>query len=329
MLKKSEMEYEDAPSGYVTLYSYKEPLMKYAQGFGFRGVLLFDGVSEKIQCHLCGEWFGSLPHHLSREHGMFARDYKQLVGLRQTTALLSESARSKLVASGLDKRMQNLRNIGRKGKFIMTDEVKEKIRNTLKKNRFVTENQNERGTCPEQIIERLVKMYKENGNKTPSSRMLPFYEAMLMTYGSYKKACEVANIPYNDPLEALARGRETRSISDEDIIEFIFSFYNKENRLPVFSDYVKEDKNNLHDKLLKSDRDSLEKKAIMQSGRYTASLSGTSFTPTELLDFLRMFEKMHGRRPSYSDAKRGLIPGLSRYSYHFGSWKEALIRAFN
>lgn len=63
-----ELEYPEAPSGFVTLYNYKEPFMPFTdpdtrEGFGYGGVLVFDGVSDKVQCHLCGEWYHALGNH--------------------------------------------------------------------------------------------------------------------------------------------------------------------------------------------------------------------------------------------------------------------------
>lgn len=318
---KKTMEYEDAPSGYVTLYNYKEPFMKFTGGYGFQGVLLFDGVSDTIQCHYCGQWFGSLPHHLRREHNMTASQYKEKVGLRQTSALISESMRQKLIASGLDKRLQNLRIQGRK-----TEAQKEKIRATLKKN--VRETQNERGSCPEQLIDSLLKQYKENGNKTPHSKKLRKYESIINTFGSYKKACEIAGIPYNDPLEKLKIGAEKqRKYSKEIAVNYIYEFFIREGRLPKYSDYKDKGLRNFLTK--KNLQENVEKEAVLKVGRYNENLRGMKFTKEELIIFLRLFEKNHGRKPTYSDAKRGLLPWLRRYSYHFGSWKNALSIAFN
>lgn len=323
--KMKEMEYEEAPSGYVKLYNYKEPFMKFQEGFGYEGVLLFDGTTDKIQCHLCGQWLGSLPHHLAREHNMTAAQFKDKVGLRQTTALISESMRAKLIASGLDKRLQNLRAGGR----IKSLAVRNKISQTLKANGFKREFQNEKGTCPEQIIERLLNLYKKEG-KTPSSKKIPFYEAMIKVYGSYERACGVAGIPYNDPLEALKRGREKRSVyHKEDIINFMLEFLKGENRLPTSSDFYKSGKKNLYNSTRrKYSYEDLAKEAISIHGVYNSNLKGIRFGKESLIKFLQMFEKINGRPPSYSDAKRGLIPHLSRYSYNFGSWQNALKLAF-
>lgn len=94
---KRQMEYSDSPSGFVTLYNYKEPFMKFEEGYGYLGTLLFDGKTDTIQCHFCGDWFSYLPHHLHKEHSMTAKQYKEKIGLLSSSALISESEREKLM----------------------------------------------------------------------------------------------------------------------------------------------------------------------------------------------------------------------------------------
>lgn len=321
--EKKEMEYADAPSGFVTLYQYKEPFMQYKKGFGYEGVLLFDGGTDKVQCHLCGEWFTALPNHLLREHNMRAEKYKEEVGLKKTTALIGEDLRAKLIAQGLDKRKKNL--TGMKGRH-HTEASKAKIRAARIENR--RELQNTKGTCPEQLIDRLLKMYQENGNKTPNTKSIQFYEALMKTYGSYKHACAVAGIPYNDPIEALKRGHETQKlkgkVKTEKLIESIKDYYI--NNKALLS--IKEVRKIRHNTTIK-EYDSMSKEAVLRAGIYDKCIAGEfRFTEKELLDFLINFKKLNQRKPSYSDARRGLIPHLSRYSYHFGSWGNALKKAF-
>ena len=106
LIKDKEMEYDDAPSGFVKLYSYKEPFMPFHGagifdiGYGFEGVLLFDGKSDKIQCHFCGDWYDFLPSHIRKEHSIKTSEYKELVGLTSRTALISEKVRTKMIANG-------------------------------------------------------------------------------------------------------------------------------------------------------------------------------------------------------------------------------------
>jgi hypothetical protein len=76
-MTRNSLEYEEAPSGSVYFYNYKEPLMKFEEGFGFIGALVFDDTTDKIQCHFCGEWFEALGNHINREHNMRAAEYKK------------------------------------------------------------------------------------------------------------------------------------------------------------------------------------------------------------------------------------------------------------
>ena len=327
--EKKIMEYEDSPSGFVTLYNYKEPFMKYEKGFGFQGVLLFDGETDKVQCHLCGQWFTALGNHTIREHNMKVAQYKEEVGLTKNTALIGEKMRAKLIANGLSmkRRMANLTGmVGKKH----TEESKRKISMAMKENR--RELQNINGTCPEQLIDRLLKEYVKQG-RTPDTHTLPFYEAMMRTYGTYKNACEIAGIPYNDPLEALKRGHETqrrRGAENERLaLEFVSTFMIQNNRAPIKADFRSMDKMKLYGVIIRNGGlDEYVRQASIKSGHFSERLKGFRFTKEELIEFLRNFKTINGRIPSHSDARRGLIPYPSRYTYHFGSWKNTLNTVF-
>lgn len=322
-----EIEYEDAPSGYVTFYNYKEPLMKYSDGFGYVGALLFDGKTDKIQCHLCGEWLGSLPHHLVREHNMRAAEYKAKVGLMQNTALISETMRDKLIASGLDKRLQNLRKGGKK-----TQAQKDKISATLKAISQTAENKNIRGTCPAQLIDRMQKIYKLKGEKIRMRDFNNFDEVVRKTFGTLKEACEIAGIPYREPSQTLKHeeGKDrkyTKAIALKFITEHIMTF----GKPPVYSDYIKQGNKGLFASIVinKKTARKLNEIAYKELPQYKKSEQRIRYSKAELLEFLKKFEKINGRKPSISDGKRCLIPYPSRYIYYWGSWKKALAEAFN
>lgn len=231
------MEYEDAPSGYVTLYNYKEPFMRYESGFGYLGVLLFDGEADKIQCHMCGDWFDVLQHHIRKDHGITAAEYKSSVGLNQRTALISETFRAKLIAAGTE-RFKNLRP-GKK----MSQATKDKIRATLKSHSL--ENKNITGTCPAQLIERLQKRYNELGY-TPRIKWkeVPSFEALKKTFGSFEEACRVAGIPYRRPGQNLRKkGSKVlikhKRYTDEELIEYLVRFKKIHGRNPSHSDSLR------------------------------------------------------------------------------------------
>jgi len=227
---KNNIEYEEAPSGFVTFYNYKEPLMKFDQGFGYVGALVFDGETDKIQCHFCGDWFEALPHHLKREHNMKTEQYKERVGLLKTTALISESYRAKLIASGLNQRLKNLKPGGNK-----SEEVRKKISQTLKSSAKKSEWENLRNTCPAQIISRMQKIAEQKGNKLRMRDFDNFNATIRKTYGTLKEACRLAGIKYNKP-GATFKPRESK-YTKESLIAELKRFKEINNRKPSFSDF--------------------------------------------------------------------------------------------
>lgn len=230
--KKKIMDYEDSPSGFVTLYNYKEPFMEYTGGYGYRGVLMFDGKTQKVQCHECGLWMQYLPNHLHKEHNMRAREYKNRVGLRQSTALISEELRKKLIANGMETRSKNL--VPNKNH---TKETKAQIAETLRKNKEAMEYKNEKGTCPAQLIDRLIKLADKLG-RTPSEKECTFNAAIRMTYGSMKEACRVAGLKYRKPGENINHHKKLTKFrfTDDQLLNFIRVFTDKHEREPSTSD---------------------------------------------------------------------------------------------
>lgn len=314
---KKEIEYEDAPSGNVAFYNYKEPLMPYEGGYGFIGALVFDSETDQVQCHMCGAWFKYLPPHITKEHNMRANQYKDLVGLNQTTALISETMRASLIAGGLDKRLQNLRKGGKK-----TPEQRAKIGATLRK--FTPEMQNLRNTCPAQLLERLRNKYIELG-RTPSEKQMSCREAILRVYGTYREACKLAGIP--EPIRA---GQTHKNIegrikwNKKVCVEWVRNYVDINGKLPNSGSHK-----NMWPAILRHGKKEIFIEALGGDGTYRKIDLNMQYTKPQLLNFLRHFAEINKRKPSYSDCKRGLLPHLSRYSYHFGSWKNSLALAFD
>ncbi len=224
-----EMEYPEALSGYVKLYNYKEPFMPFSEGFGFQGVLMFDGETDKVQCHHCGGWFDYLPHHLKKEHNMSAKQHKKIVGLGEKTALISEKIRKKLLWNGT-KRFSNITKNTKK----RTEEEKKKISKSLKSYFSTRESQNKFGTCPEQLKNWLYEKYKEKG-RTPTKREIKNrYKTIVKVFGSFKEACRLSGIPYRK----IGKNIKTRKsqYTDSVLLEYIVNFKKNNNRWPSYSD---------------------------------------------------------------------------------------------
>lgn len=317
---KKEYEYEDAPSGFIWLINAKEPLMTFDQGFGYLGVLAYDGNDEKVQCHFCGKWYGALGRHLAKEHNMKAWEYKERVGLNQSTALISEKHRDALVKSGLDKRLQNLRAGGKQ-----SASTKAKISRTLKA--LSIQNRNRTKTCPLQLLERLEDRARELG-RTPTTRELPFYEALVRTFGSYPEACRMANLKVRKNGETVTKRPD--KFTQEQFIQVSENLIYTYGKTPTLKEFRASGNTQIYRyaEHKKWNKKELYAKAMARRGKYLKVNNGkknvVNFTKDELLQFLVSFKTLHGRQPSYSDAKRGLLPHLSRYSYHFGGWQQAL-----
>lgn len=318
-MTKTYKEHEEAPSGEVFFYNYKEPLMKFNGGYGYEGALIYDASSQQIQCHFCGWWGDTLQHHIHREHNMSASEYKKKVGLNTSTALISEPFRAKLIAVGLEKRLKNIRP-----GVAHTEEAKRKIRATLKENR--SELKNQRNTCPEQLLERLTNSFNKYG-RTPTQEEAGdhLFGMLRRTYGTVEEACKIAGIPYRKPSESVNHSLYGAKWTRDVCVAWVKDFYIKNDRLPKRREMPHGMLNVIY--TYWNIRDIL-KQAVLGDGSYKKVEMRFNYTKAELITFLRIFEKVNGRRPSYSDCKRGLLPNLSRYSYNFGSWKEAQRLAF-
>lgn len=315
------MEYNDAPSGSVMLYNYKEPFMDFVGGYGYEGVLLFDAEEETVQCHFCGDWFTYLPNHLHREHAMSADIYKEKVGLARTSVLIGEKHRAKLIAKGLQKRLKNLSGVPKGGH--VSDETKEKIRESLKS--INRERQNLTGTCPDQLTERLRQKYHELGY-TPGDGQIRGKDTFVRVFGSWKEACERAGVPYTPPGKAKHKRAYTSLVVKSEIILWIRDHLNGGEK-PKQTDFAKANKlakNTVWSAVKRMGGWKVLCHEALVTGEQYIKIRGYRYTKDELLKFLKDFKKHNDRNPAISDCKRGLLPHASRYIYHFGGWKQAL-----
>ncbi len=323
MNKAYNVEYEEAPSGNVTFYNYKEPLMKFNGGFGYVGAVVFDTGSGNIQCHFCGQWFKELGNHIHREHALDAQEYKRLVGLNKSTALINENIRAQMIEHGRTnkKSLANLRPVVKH-----TAAIKRKIAATLKENR--DEMKNLHGTCPEQLIDRLVKLHDQFGQLPPADE-IPFIEALRKTYGTLAEACRVAGLPerlpsypINPRVKKYDRAMIVKTLHEYHIQHGSFNGISKNLPKSLYNTFTQMVKG------LPKEKDAILREAVSYDGRYRKVDRIFHYTNEELLDFIRRFRAINGTVPSTSDCKRGLLPNASKYHYRFGGWRQALEAAF-
>lgn len=258
---KKTISYSEAPSGKVTFYNYKEPFMEYEAGYGFQGVLLMDADSGLVQCHLCGRWLQALnSEHLRTRHGITASEYKVEVGLNQSTALIGEAYRAKLVRNGLEQKKTL-----RKGRKKSKEEI-EKIRRGLVNYRASMEGKNENGVCPAQLLERLRKLGEKLGRTPTHDELKGMVATLRQTYGTISNALQLAGF---SPRKVGANINYKAHLA----------------RRPIY-------------------------------------------TKEKVLKTLRLFKEQHGREPSKSDMRRGILPSKTTIHKLFGSWGNAKKEAY-
>lgn len=240
----------------VVFYNYKEPLKPYAEGFGYEGVIIFNKAKDKIQCHLCGKFYRALNNgHLGKIHGMTAGEYKKLLGLRQTAALVGEGTREKLIH-----RLDTMPQSWFDAKMVFMKKAQRTNPPSKFGHKLRLEHKNLRGTCPNQLLEK-IKVLANKLKKAPTGEeFLKEYNGKFMgsirnTFGTYENAVRQAG---------LIPMREIRA---------------------------------------------------------------QKYNALNLLNYLKIFYKIHKRSPTDSDFRRGILPDFNVYSKKFGSINRAKLLA--
>lgn len=168
------------------LYKALPPYMPYAEGFGYQGVILHNTTIDKVQCHLCGNWYTSVGTHLKMGHpGTSVKDYKQQVGLNSSVGLYSFG-----MMKMYSKRAKMLRAVNKYDHLVKHNQKmskEEKTNRRLGKKQTV-QRQNKFGTCEAQLQTRFLAMPKGTRHLERDNQAL--YGALVRRYGSIRKAVE-------------------------------------------------------------------------------------------------------------------------------------------
>ena len=77
------------------LFKVHEPFMEVTRGHGYLGVVMYDDVEDKVQCHICGKWTKMLAQHSRMAHGIKSADYRERFSLPLRGGMMSKSSASK------------------------------------------------------------------------------------------------------------------------------------------------------------------------------------------------------------------------------------------
>lgn len=223
--------------GDILLYeNYKEPLkpIEKNKGYGYYGTLAMTADRDFIQCHICGNLYMNLGVHL-RLHKVTARRYREIYGLSDSTALLSEPQREKMQAAAVSRRELSTPGLPiwlqEYNKKVQTGEVVHHGNNG--RNGWVLEKRNKEGTCPDQVLEKIRELADSMGRMPTSEEFDKHYEKRYMSAIIYQHGS------WTEAVHKLGKrtAAELRQPDSEQLLEDLRAFQKKHKRIPMTSDF--------------------------------------------------------------------------------------------
>ena len=102
------------------------------------------------------------------------------------------------------------------------------------------ETKNKRGTCPDQLIDKIEKCAEVLGHQPSKREFIDFYKSqrylhiIYKTFGSWQNAVKIAG--FKDKLSTQSKGRGKKIYSKEEVIDLFKLFYQENNKPPTETD---------------------------------------------------------------------------------------------
>ena len=217
---------------------YEKPFTEIPRGFGYFGVVLVDKDTGELQCHQCGAWTETLSVHAYTSHKIKAELYREQYGLLQNTALISERIREILIEHG--------KEVARRYKLdskAAIERLKSFQNNNEKKRRHSyanAERMNKKGTCPVQVLDKLIKISEKLGRQPYKKEMKDdlgrsIVDAAKRRYGNLaevRRILEMQGYTYKLPAKA--------TYTNEEMLGHLRKFESIYGRKPSPSDFRRE-----------------------------------------------------------------------------------------
>lgn len=228
--------------GEITLHNYKEPLVEIADGYGYYGTLATTIDGEYIQCHICGELYKNLSGHIWNAHHMRAKEYKEEFGLSKGNALISENTRQHFKQQTLDwlKTLTDEQKEEYQKKALAGWKKAVKEKRTTKGQTESLERKNKKGTCPEQVLDKIREAHDKLG-ATPSKKEFIDYcgsqryvHLIYKLFGSWTKAVELAGLK---PKQYTPHKKGGKKYSDQELLDLLVVHTLQEKKIPTATDF--------------------------------------------------------------------------------------------
>lgn len=229
----------------LILGNYKEPMRVVPKGYGYMGALLATKDGSKIQCHICGKLYEGLNMHIQHMHKMTTREYKEKFEIAYQTALVSETRRQILK----DKTMKWLQSMTKEELSEFNLNKMKKLREYLAKKlehrmqpKLTLESKNKRGTCPDQLLEKINVCAKSIGHSPTKMEFIDFYASqkyihiIYKTFGSWDKAKKMAGHEILKSDSNNLKGKTRHFYTRDEVIEYFQIFFQENDRPPTCTD---------------------------------------------------------------------------------------------
>lgn len=219
------------PTTEAIINGYKEPLRSNEGGFGYLGTIAYDKTEQYTQCHTCGYFYKHLGKHIRQSHDMSSDEYKETYQLEKQTSLFATNTRTKYIQKWID----------------LSDEERQEVVQRLKKARknrlpegsgrthHRLEYYNKRGSCPDQIIDKILKLYDET-KQVPTLKQFEkrwggrhYGKSAQLHFGTWQEAVKQAGLT---PQKRCGKTWYT----DEQLLESLVAFRNTNGREPYYSE---------------------------------------------------------------------------------------------
>lgn len=188
------------PETLPVLSHYKEPLRPTETGFGYQGTVAYDKTEMYTQCHICGYFLKNLGIHIVKSHAMSVAEYKDTFEIARDTSLVAPKQRELYTRQWSNKTAEE-REVHyqalAKGRRKML-EKRGRVGAIKGYHKKSLEQKNREGSCPDQLIDKILLLRTELG-RTPTSREFrKFYGGYLYpiyrTFGSWGNALNIAGL---------------------------------------------------------------------------------------------------------------------------------------
>lgn len=222
------------PDTLATTIGYKEPLRPMKNGYGYEGTITYDITQTYTQCHICGWFFANLGSHAWKIHRIKADDYRERMGLTPGRSLLAPNTRAKWT--------NHWASFSKEKKQAVVDRLQTSRRMSNSRagriggeaSKFRLEKRNMRGSCPDQLLDKITVLAGILG-RTPKAHEFRnhyggFLFTTLTTFGTWSNAVKIAGLTPN------RRGGYARRYTKDMLVDMLRNFKKEYGREPYNRD---------------------------------------------------------------------------------------------